>query len=78
MLEIIFLYFFNTLCFSYGMDQFQEKNYEECVECPDGYYSFNSYKYSTCLQCGCDGCLKNDIINKTTNEIIKHAGSCSK
>ena len=44
-------------------------------ECPDGYYT--PFKQKECIKCGCDGCLKKDIVNETTNDIIKHAGSCA-
>ena len=62
---------------------------KECQKCVSGYYcpdGINMYEcpegtYSSaweeeCHQCGCDGCLKADIVNKTTKEVIRYAGSC--
>ena len=45
-------------------------------ECPDGFYTdFGQYE---CIKCGCDNCLKKDIVNETTGDIIKNAGYCPK
>ena len=42
--------------------------------CPDGYYSHKLD--GKCSKCGCDGCLKEDVIDNVTKEVIHYAGSC--
>ena len=45
------------------------------VKCPDGTYS--DVGEEKCQECGCEGCLQSNIINETTKEIVKYAGSCT-
>ena len=62
----------------------------KCAKCKSGYYcpdGVNIYKcpegtYSDvwkkeCFKCGCDGCIQANIVNETSKEVIKYAGSCS-
>ena len=47
------------------------------IECPNGTYSHEREETTECKKCGCEGCLKRNIVNETTKEKIKYAGSCA-
>ena len=73
---MIFIIISTLFYLSYASLDFEQRRYDECIDCPDGYYGYYGFGYFTCLECGCDGCVKTSTWKNNSFEIVKYAGSC--
>ena len=86
-LSLLFVFSFAEI--SCPRTQYIDAN-DECEFCPSGYYcpdgiikvkcpegTYSDVGEKICQECGCEGCLESNIINETTKEIVKYAGSCT-